>query len=167
MWMRLRGIEFMGGFLTMWWYKFLASAKRARVSLSVILIILACAAGASIYRHLDERRCNERAIYFVSWSESDPNSGVYPFHVSIDRRSDSEGANRNARDKTGTQRCIPTKYLFGDGKLYVGFSYVCGNNHLTENLQSYGRSIYPAERTVPAQNCEGKEKDADQDSSDH
>jgi hypothetical protein len=135
----------MGGFLAMRWHRFLASAKLVRVSLSIILIILVCAAGASIYRHLDERRCNERAIYFVSWSESDPNGGAYPFRVSIDRGSDSEGANRNARDKTGTQRCIPTKYFFGDGKLYEGFTYVCGNNHLTENLQSYGRSIYPAE----------------------
>jgi hypothetical protein len=133
----------MGGSLTAWRNRFLASSKRVRVSLSLILIVLACAAVASIYRHIDERLCDERAIYFAAWSVPRPDSGVYPFRISIDRSSDSAGANRNARDKTGSEKCIPVKFVFADEKLYEGFTYVCGDNHLTENLKSYGQSIYP------------------------
>lgn len=155
----------MGGFLFAWRNRFLASSKRVKVSLSLILILIACAASAFIYRHIDKRLCDERAIYFVAWSEPSPNSGLYPFRISIDRSSDSAGANRNARDKTGAERCIPVKYFFGQGELYVGFTYVCGDNHLTKNLKSYGQSIYPVKSTAPTQKCEGKENDEDQDSS--
>lgn len=131
----------MGSRLIMWRNRFLASSKRVRVGVSLILTVFVYAVGASIYGHFDEQRRNERAIYFVAWAAGLDEGLQYPYSISIDRRFDSEGANRNARDKTGAQRCIPVKYLADfNNKQSVVRAYVCGNGEMTDNLQFYGSS---------------------------
>lgn len=151
----------MGSFLITWRDRFLASSKRVLVSVSLIFIVVASAAGVCIYMHVEEQRCNERAIYFVAWAGGIPYS--IPYSISIDRRFDSEGANRNARDKTNLHKCIPVKYFrdydYGQWQLVVR-AYVCGNNQMTEDLRLYVESSH---RT----HCEskGNEKSEDSDSS--
>jgi len=149
----------MGGLLTAWWNRFKASSRRVRGSVSLILTVFVCAVGVCIYMHVEEQRCKERAIYFVAWAGEE-----YPYSILIDRRFDSEGANRNARDKTSLQKCIPVKYFFDtdamEGGHVVVRAYVCGNNQMTEDLRLYGESRH---RTRCG--SKGKEKDEDSDSS--